>query len=1016
LVSKTLKSWWLVASLLSVGCDDALNALGGVELDAGADAAAGGAGGQAQPGGSGGQATPGGAGGQAQPGGSSGGMGGQALPGGSTGGTGGQAQPGGKGGEGGQALPGGDIGPGGSGGQAQPGGSGGQALPGGDIGPGGSGGATGDGGSGGQAQPGGDIGPGGSGGDGQGGAIVVVPDCVAGQSRACGPEDCVGVQLCENEAWGPCQAPAETCNGQDDDCDGDIDEDFAVGDACAAGIGACLGRGETVCTADGRDVICDAVAGQPGVEVCNDADDDCDGAIDEDFPVGTVCALGQGACGAVGALACDPAGGVTCAAEPGSPNVETCNGIDDDCDGDIDEDFHLGERCASGVGVCEAAGAWVCGADGQAACDAVPGAGGDETCNGLDDNCDGTPDEGFGVGNVCSVGVGACARPSQLDCNANGGVSCVGVAGQPSVERCNTIDDDCDGQIDEDFNVGQVCTVGVGACQAPGTFVCDPVGGVLCRGPIGQPGVEVCNGIDDDCDGQTDEGLGGGACQEQQGVCNVPGVLVCRGGQGLVCDTQGAVPGVEFGDGSDGALVVRGRVALVPRVYQYTSILVTAGGVLTTQAWNGANGGLLDLRVQGEVRVEAGGSIDVSGLGFRGGAANPKVVRGYQNQWTNDGGSTGFHGEGPGGGGGGWAAPQGTVGSGGGGAYAAAGAAGTYCGADDRNFYSVWDNNSGTPISITNPPARFSSGGVAYGEDTLDAARGPHFGSGGGSGGNNYDGGPNGIGGAGGNGGGAVRIQAGTVTLLGSIVANGTNGQVGGGGSYVGGGGGGAGGSVLLRAGTVSFAGTLSATGGGGAGGSNGAGGGGGVGRIRVEAGIFNRLGLATPAPSVGPLPCAGLSFAGIRTGVAENELLAGGFRPCFTGLYNVDPPVAQIQADCDQSVLVVACRPVNAPQTLTVAAMGTRAEVFRVDPADALSTHLHNGVAWYFTPGFSWGFAPPGAAISRGQCDTEGSLGEQRLCWHTLGDVGGYRCGATQGLNESVEWERVIYERGGAL
>jgi hypothetical protein len=845
---------------------------------------------------------------------------------------------------------------------------------------------------------------------------VVVPDCVDGQSRGCGPEDCVGIQLCEGEVWGDCQVPAETCNGLDDDCDGDIDEDYAVGDACADGVGACVGRGETVCTPDGRDVACNAVAGQPGVEICNDADDDCDGDIDEDFPVGTICALGQGACGAVGALTCDPAGGVTCAAEPGSPNVEVCNGIDDDCDGDTDEDFHLGEPCSAGLGVCEAAGTRVCDENGQAVCNAAPGAGGAETCNGLDDDCNGTADDGFGVGNVCSVGVGACARPAQLDCNAAGGVSCVGVAGQPAPERCNTIDDDCDGQTDEEFHVGEGCVVGVGACQAPGAFACDPVGGVVCGGPIVQPRVEVCNGIDDDCDGQTDEGLGGGACQVQEGVCSVPGVLVCQGNRGLICDTQGAVPGVEFGDGSDGALVVRGRVELAPRVYQYTSILVTNGGVLTVQPWNGANGGLLDLRVQGEVRVDAGGTIDVSGLGYRGGAANPKVARGYQNQWTNDGGSTGFHGEGPGGGGGGWAAPQGTVGSGGGGAYAAAGVAGTYCGVDNRAEYSVWDNNSGAPIPITAPPARFSSGGVAYGEETLDAARGPFFGSGGGSGGNNYDGGA-GIGGAGGNGGGAVRIQAGTLTILGAIVANGTSGQVGGGGAYVGGGGGGAGGSLLLRAGTVSFAGTLAAIGGGGAGGSSGAGGAGGVGRIRVEAGVFNRVGLATPAPSVGPLPCAGLSFAGIRTSLAEAELLAGGFHPCFTGLYNVDPPLAQIQASCDESVLVVACRPVNTPQTLTVAAMGTRAEVFRVDPADQTSTHLHNGVAWYFTPGYSWGFAPPGAAIARGECDVEGSLGEQRLCWHTIGaGVGGYRCGVADGLNDSTDWERVIYERSGAL
>lgn len=76
-----------------------------------------------------------------------------------------------------------------------------------------------------------------------------------------------------------------------------------------------------------------------------------------------------------------------------------------------------------------------------------------------------------------------------------------------ATEFCDKKDNDCDGAIDEGFDVGASCTVGTGACQRSGTKVCKADGsGTQCSATPGTPGIEVCNGIDDDCDGVADEG------------------------------------------------------------------------------------------------------------------------------------------------------------------------------------------------------------------------------------------------------------------------------------------------------------------------------------------------------------------------------------------------------------------------------------------------------------------------------------------------------------------------------
>jgi len=274
-------------------------------------------------------------------------------------------------------------------------------------------------------------------------------------------------------------AAAETCDGVDNDCDGQIDEDLGM---FYCGKGQC-GHVVQVC-AEGKPQSCDPYQGAVP-EVCDGKDNDCDGMTDEDLGW-TLCGVGQ----------CQHAqypckGGVPAPCDPlEGASLEECDGLDNDCDGKVDEGlgqlqcglgncFHSVPACTGGV---------------PAECDPLLGAA-PESCDGKDNDCDGGVDEGLGT---TTCGLGVCNH-TVANCSAGVPQLCNPLEGL-APETCDGLDNDCDGSVDD--GLGQlkcgkgVCEHQVPACQDGTPQQCDPLEGA---------GQETCDGLDNDCDGEVDQ-------------------------------------------------------------------------------------------------------------------------------------------------------------------------------------------------------------------------------------------------------------------------------------------------------------------------------------------------------------------------------------------------------------------------------------------------------------------------------------------------------------------------------
>lgn len=290
----------------------------------------------------------------------------------------------------------------------------------------------------------------------------------------------------------------EYCDGEDDDCDGTIDEDDAVDaqtwwlDADSDGFGGSrLSVSQCAAPAGyvGNTTDCNDLDGAvfPGAtEVCNDTDDDCDGSSDEGLTTYTWYADsdsdGFGDAGDSETDCAQPAGYVSsssdCDDTNGSVNPaasELCDSIDNDCDGTVDENSAIDASTwwrdvdSDGYGgsstsltQCNQPAGYV---SSSTDCNDANGSinpGASEVCNGTDDDCDSSVDEGLttyswysdsdgdGYGNASSV-QRSCRQPSgtvtnSSDCNdSNSSVN------PAATEVCDSVDNDCDGSTDPDF-------------------------------------------------------------------------------------------------------------------------------------------------------------------------------------------------------------------------------------------------------------------------------------------------------------------------------------------------------------------------------------------------------------------------------------------------------------------------------------------------------------------------------------------------------------------------------------
>ncbi len=443
---------------------------------------------------------------------------------------------------------------------------------------------------------------------------------------------------------------------------------------CVAGSCQPASCADQVKNGDEAGVDCGGACTIP--ETCNGVDDDCNGTIDE--------GLGAVSCGVGACQATVPAcvGGVVQVCVPGVPAAaESCDGaLDDDCDGVVDngcacvngqtQGCYSGSAATLNVGTCHG-GIQACTAGHWGACvgESTPVA---ESCDGLDNNCNGAADDGnpgggasCNLANACHVGTTACIAGA-VACTDTGATLAAGSAcGQNQV--CSAAGSCVACTQGQACTPAAACFSGAISCGS-GAPVCQatsPVAdGTVCAGGTCTSGLCSANGtVSGTKNLSTDSLTAGRSCAEAVAFsvtaltgssatlsaavtagCMSPGDLVLlineQGIAGatvnvgnyeiLTVDTvsgtlvtfksaKTAFYGSAAGsDANIGTGAAQQKVVL-QRLPVFGNLSVPAGAVLTINPWDGLKGGVLAFRA---ANVTIAGSVTAAGKGYRSGGYN----------------------------------------------------------------------------------------------------------------------------------------------------------------------------------------------------------------------------------------------------------------------------------------------------------------------------------------------------------------------------------------------------------